>query len=291
MKYRALWLGLAVAFVVAVGYVLLVLPTAPTAGQGAAGRSTPPAPVPTNHSDGLSDRHDGYRIVPVTLPTRRGRAVAVAFRILGPGGEPPAGYETVGTRPLHLYLVRDDFSGYEHLHPELTGDTWTARVNVPDGGAYRLYAEFTPRGRAGTGHPTVLGLPFVIAGDTRYVPLPAPASRASVDGFTVTRLDGTAHLGAGRAAIVRFQVTDRAGAPVPTLEPYLGAYAHVSAFEVFTQGLTHLHPAVAAGATAAPADATLVFHAQFANRGEQRLFLQFSAGGKVRQVAFTVFVT
>jgi hypothetical protein len=61
--------------------------------------------------------------------------------------------------------------------------------------------------------------------------------------------------------------------------------AHLSAFEVRTLGLTHAHAAAEAP------DATLAFHVEFANRGEQRLYLEFKVAGQVHRTAFTVFVT
>jgi hypothetical protein len=268
-------------FAVAVVYVLNVLPGQASRGEMPA--STPvSAPSPFSHGDGLSDSHDGFLIQPVVLPTTRGKA-PISFRILGPTGKALTEYETAQTKPLHLYLIRDDVSGYQHLHPTLVADVWSTEVDLDDGGAYRVYAEFTPKGRDVLSHPTTLGLPFVIAGDTRLAPLPGPAGSVSVDGFAVTRLDGTAHLRAGKGALLRFQVSSGTG--LPQLEPHLGAMAHLSAFEVRTQGLTHAHAAAQAP------ESTLTFHVEFANRGEQRLFLEFKVAGQVHRTAFTIFVT
>jgi hypothetical protein len=261
-----------------------------------AGRDVPARPAAGHaahsgvHSggDGLSDSHDGYVLSPVALPDRRGDAIPLAFRIIGPGGAPATTFDAVGNEPLHLYVLREDLSFYQHLHPSLAGDTWTATVDVPDGGVYRLYTEFVPKERAGSQHPTVLGAPFVVAGDTRYVPVPAPAPRVRAGGFTVSRLEGTADAAAGRPDTLRFQVLDPRGAPVTALEPYLGVYAHASVFDATTQRLTHLHPTMPADAAAAPADGILPFHTQFPQRGRHRVFLQFKVAGEVHQAAFTV---
>jgi hypothetical protein len=278
------WLVVVGLFVVAVIYIRTVVPDERTAAQSPV---VTPGHLSASHGDGLSDSHDGYLLSPVALPDARGEAVPLAFQILGPDRAPVTGYQVVLDEPLHLYLIREDLSIYQHLHPELVADTWTTTVNVPDGGVYRIYVEFTPEGGPGGGHPTVLGVPFIVAGDTRYVPLPAPAAGTTVGGFTVNRLDGTAKLVAGKPGGLRFQVLDASGAPVTALEPYLGVYAHVSAFDVYDQGLTHLHPV---NSMAAPADGVLSFHTQFPHRGEQRLFLQFQVAGTVHQTAFTVVV-
>ncbi len=261
-----------------------------------AGRDVPARPASDHaaHSgvpdggDGLSDNHEGYVLSPVTLPDRRGAAMPMAFRVTGPDGAPATMDEPARSEPLHLYVLREDLSFYQHLHPTLAGDTWTVVVDVPDGGVYRLYAEFTPKERAGSRYPIVLGTPFVIAGDTRYVPVPAAAPEVRAGGFTVSRLEGTADVAAGRPDVMRFQVRDGRGAPVTALEPYLGVYAHASVFDSATQRLTHLHPTVAANTRAAPGDGVLTFHTQFPQRGRHRLFFQFKVAGAVHQAAFTV---
>ena len=248
-----------------------------------------PASVPTGHSDGLSDQHGGYRLEPVSLPQERGDAVPVAFRILGPDGAPATGYADVATMPLHLYAVREDLTGYQHLHPRLVGDTWRTALRVPDGGVYRLYAEFTPAHLVAYGQPIVLGTRFIITADTNQVTLPAASATTTVDRFTVNRLDGMPTLPSGVATVLRFQVLD-AGGPVASLEPYLGTFAHLSGFDVPTQALTHVHPAMAPNA-AAPRDGTLAFHTVFHHPGPQRLFLQFQVAGTVHLAAFTVVVS
>jgi hypothetical protein len=255
-------------------------------------RGPAPAPAPVRspvgyHSDGLSDAYDGFRAEPLALPTRRGPGT-VSLRVTGTGG-PVTDFPLVHTRPMHMYVLRDDLSGYQHLHPEVVNDAWTAPVTITDGGAYRVYVGFVPHGRPAGAEPTVLGVPFVIAGDTSMTPVPAPRARARSGAYTVNRLDGTADLTSGTQSALQFQVL-RDGRPA-VLEPYLGAYAHLSNFEVRTQGLQHLHPLPANATGAAPDDGVLAFHAAFAERGDKRMFLQFRAGGTLHQVAFTVFAT
>lgn len=257
-----------VAFLITAGYLLTVLP-----GRSAPAPQASQPAVP--HSDGLSDSHEGYLMRPVELPSARGKAIPVSFRILGPDGATLTEYETVQAKPLHLFVIRDDVSGYQHLHPTFDGDAWSSTLDVDDGGSYRLYAEFTPQRRAWLGHPVILGLSFIIPGDTKLAPLPGPAAISEAGAYKVERLDGTSHLIAGQGALLRF------GVPGAVLEPYLGAIAHMSAFEVRTMALVHLHPAAS----------ELTFHTQFPNRGEYRLFLEFQVDGQVHRAAFTVFAT
>ncbi|WP_344170029.1 hypothetical protein [Pilimelia columellifera] len=252
--------------------------------------SVAPASPARVYSDGLADSYDGYTLIPITLPSRRG-ATVLEFRIVGTDGADNAYFQWVHTKQLHLYVLRDDMSGYQHLHPDYSDGRWRAPIAIGDGGAYRMYTEFTPVGRAATDDPTVLGVPFVVPGDTTMVPVPAPVAQVRSGPFTVTRLDGPANLVSGQQTVLSFRITNADGTPAP-LEPYLGAFAHLSNFEVRTQKLMHLHPLpTSLNGDLPPADGVLQFHAVFAERGDQRMFLQFQAAGKVHQVAFTVFAT
>lgn len=278
--------GFALVFV---GVVVVASVRSCTAGGGHQSHPTPP-PSTTVQDEGLQEVHDGFRLELVTPPAGRGSAVDVAFRIVDANGKPQLEYETPHTKLLHFYVLRDDMSQYQHLHPVLDGDIWRTTISVPDGGVYRLYSEFVPKGRQNLLHPTVLGVAFIVPGDTAFVPLPAPAGTAQVGGFTVSRADGTADLRVEQVNEVRFRVAGPAGEPVDRLDPFLGAYAHMSAFNSLTMGLLHQHPLgqVVEGIMGGP---ELRFSAQFANRGEHRLFLEFSVDGQVRRAEFTVFVT
>ena len=276
------WAVLVGLFAVTATYIVVTVPPSDAPA---------PTPVPTStaHSDGLTESHDGYTLEPVALPAGRG-AQTVTFRILGPDGAPVTAYATVQDKPLHLYVAREDLSLFQHVHPRLVDDTWQAAVDVPDGGVYRVYVEFTPAARVPSLHTTVLGARFIIAGDTRYVPLPTAAPTAPAGPYTVRRLDGTDRQAHGTPAVLRLQVLDAQGAPVTALEPYLGAFAHVSAFDAFTQALTHVH-AIGRPDAPAPADGVLAFHTVWRDPGAQRVFVEFQLAGTVHQAVFTVVVT
>lgn len=276
----------------ALAFTGLVLFTAFRSCASASGHQFHSVPPPSTavQDEGLKDVHDGFRLELLTAPAGRGPSVPVAFRILDPGGRPQLDYETPHTKLLHFYLLRDDMSQYQHLHPVLDGDVWRTTIAVPDGGRYRLYTEFVPKGRQNLLHPTVLGASFIVPGDTAFVPLPPQTASASAGPFTVTRTDGAAALPAEKVNQLRFRITGPANEPVDRLEPYLGAYAHLSAFNSLTMGLLHQHPVgqVIEGIAGGP---ELTFSAQFAGRGEHRLFLEFSVDGQVYRAEFTVFVT
>jgi hypothetical protein len=285
---RAVTTSMAVAALLLVGVVLFV--SIRSCGTGAHATHPVPPPTTTVVDEGLNVAHDGYRLELLTEPATRGEAIPVSFRILDLAGTPLTKFDVSHTKLLHFYVLRDDMSHYQHLHPELRGDTWYTSIAVPDGGLYRLYAEFLPVGRNDPLHPVVLGTPFVIPGDTEFVPLPPPAPSVTVGGLTVARPDGAADVPVDTVHELRFRISDASGRPVDRLDAYLGAYAHLSAFNTLSMGLLHQHPLdqVLSDLRGGP---ELRFSTQFANRGEHRLFLEFSVDGQVHRAAFTVFVT
>lgn len=227
------------------------------------------------HGDGLNDLHDGFQLVPVTVPEERGESKPVAFRILDKQDRPLTQYDEHRSQRLHLYVARDDLHAYQHLEPKLDGGVWRATIAVPDGGQYRLFAEFVPRVSAETAHPIRLGVPFIVPGNTKFVPLPAPAASATADGVTVSRTDGTAQPRVGRETTLRFRLSakpENAG--------------ELTAFSANTLAMVQVRPA-----DGSPKDGELSFRARFTERGEHRLFLEFRSGGKQHLVAFTVFAT
>lgn len=278
----------AAAAVVVAGGLALFSPSPP----GSATHSTHQRAadlVPAAHGDGLSDNESGYRLEQVTTPGTRGDAVPVAFRVIGPDGLPRTGFRENQTKQLHLFAVRDDTHVFRHVHPTLVGDEWHTALDLPDGGAYRMFVEFVPHDTADPRHPVVLGVPFSVPGDTTLVPVPAPGAEAVTSGgFTVTRVDEPVTPTALRPQRLRFTVRAPDGEPVRALDPHLGAYGHMTGFHTVLLSATHLHPLEPLGVPLTGGE--LSFQAVFAERGEHRLFLEFSHGGSTHTAAVTVEV-
>src|SRR5215213_4120873 len=53
--------------------------------------------------------------------------------------------EIVHEKPIHLIVVSDDLYFFNHIHPQLAPDgRYVVETTFPSGGAYRLYAAYTP---------------------------------------------------------------------------------------------------------------------------------------------------
>ena len=215
-------------------------------------------------------------------------AQTLSFQILKADGKPLTHYTPDQTKLLHFYLVRQDLSGYQHLHPTLSNGTWSIAVKALTPGPYRKYTDFIGKNDVGTDTPAVLSATLTVAGSytPTALPLPAPAASTTADGLTPTM---TGSISAGNESKVSFQLTQD-GKPVTDLETYLDSFAHMTALHVGDLAYQHIHPGLEAkpGQKGGPA---LPFEVDLPEKGTWRLFLQVQRAGVLHLLPFTVTVT
>jgi hypothetical protein len=274
------WLvsGAAAVVLVAVGVVLAQAPVPAVSGPSTAGL-TGPESVPHNHVamggspasvpvGGLAESAGGYAFV-VTGRT------PFTFHISGPDGKPVTRFAVVHDKPLHLIVVRRDLLGFQHAHPTMAPDgTWSYPLKLPGPGEYRAYADFTANGTA-----VVLGVPLS-NGSVSPQPIPTPSTVDSVDGLTVS-YEGTLKVGVVEPLL--FHVF-RAGRPVP-LQPYLGAYGHLTILRQTDLGYLHIHPEPGLVGGAAK------FWVATPSSGTYRMYLNVAVDGVVYTAGFTVVMS
>ncbi|MCW2737498.1 hypothetical protein [Nocardioides sp.] len=239
------------------------------AGHSHAGGGMVSMPV----GDGTRVSEVGYSLGGLQVRERPSGIGEVRFRIDDHDGEPVTDYVEELTKELHLYVVNDDLTVFRHLHPTRAEDgTWTAPFDVPDAGGYRVLTEFVARDEGGNGDHVVLGrrlaLPPGDPGDT--------VAGDGVVGVTVLQAPTT-----GPNGLLRLVVRDAEGQPVD-LGTYLGAYSHVTGFHEETGAMVHLHPLDAPDITEDGSE--LSFHADIAQPGDYRLFVQVRVDGFLHTV-------
>lgn len=264
------------------------LPTMPMdtmPGTGSAASTTDPMTMGTDPMAGMDMGGSDSGTQGLTLQVASAGRVAgqpntLAFKVIASDGSTLTRFQVEQTKLLHLILVRSDLTGFQHLHPTMTSDgRWSVPVTFPNGGTYRMVADFVPV-LGGTATTRVaLSTDLVVAGTGTDVALPAPSTKATVDGYTV-QISGS--LGTTAESALTFTVVDSAGKPVK-LEPYLGAFGHLVAFDSSDLAYTHIHPS-----SADQNNGSLTFTGQVAAAGLHRLFMQFSAAGIVHVAEFTV---
>jgi hypothetical protein len=233
---------------------------------------------------GLQSTQDGYTLDLAKPFAVADKNVPLQFRILDANGAPVTRYTESHEKLLHLIVVRNDLTGFQHVHPVLhTDGFWSVPLNLGRGGDYRVFADFTPEG----GPALTLGANLHVAGRYDPQPLPIPAATTEVDGFTVT-LKGTPTT--GQSSMLTLTVS-RDGQPVTDLQPYLGAYGHLVALRASDLAYLHVHPAGEPGDGVTPSGPDIGFHTTFPSQGDYRLYLDFQHGDVVRTAEFSVSVT
>lgn len=233
----------------------------------------------TSTLPGLASADGGYQLIPARTRFPASGDAELDFRVVDAAGETVRDFDIEHTRPMHLIVIRRDFAGFQHLHPEQRNDgSWTAEANLSDAGVYRAFADFSVGGQSLT-----LANDLFVAGDFEPAPLPAAARSADAgDGYEVEITSAAA--APGKATAVEFQVS-RDGERLPGVEPYLGADGHLVALREHDQAFLHTHPEGEPGG-----GGPISFMVTYPSPGSYRLFLQFKDGGRVRTAAFTQVV-
>ncbi|WP_305786055.1 hypothetical protein [Symbioplanes lichenis] len=229
---------------------------------------------------GLAVTASGLTLEPASTSFVAGRSQAFSFKVAAAGGAPVTTYSIVHDKPLHLVVVRRDLSGFQHLHPTMAPDgTWSIDLTLAAPGSYRAIADFTAV-VGGQQTPATLGVDLTAAGNYAPVALPAPATEATGDGFTVS-YEGTASTAATQPIIMT--VRDQSGGSV-ALQPYLGAYGHLVVLREGDVGYVHVHPEPAL------VDGAVKFWLAAPGPGRYRMFFDYQVAGKVHTAAFTTIV-
>lgn len=145
------------------------------------------------------------------------------------------------TRKLHLLMVDPSLTDYQHVHPEPGGTRgeWIVRWTPKFGGVYRIFADFTP---AATARGLYASADTEVAGPAAAGATKTVAPRVVSGPYEFALAPVVAPMRAGQPADLRFSVTRADGAAVP-MEPVMGAFAHLVAFDETRSGFAHLHPA------------------------------------------------
>ena len=212
-----------------------------------------------------------------------------------------AAFDVDMTKKLHMIVISDDFRRFYHIHPVLAGGHFTIDTQLPPA-RYDVYADATPHG---IGQQVFR---FTVGGNARA------ASRDLSERRTLTTVDGyTVRLSATRVRTGSAEIgiaISKNGKPASNLTEYLGAAAH--AVFINARDLTYVHAHPTTGETRATSmpgmdmsgmempkeltpgahvPAKMMLHADIAEAGIYKLWLQFRGGGELHVAAFVIDVS
>jgi hypothetical protein len=193
------------------------------------------------------------------------------------------------TEKLHLLIVDPTLSDYQHVHPKpgRHAGEWKFSLTPERAGAYRVFADFTP---IATQRGLYAAADFTVPGTVPTVFQQANTS-VRTGGYAFT-LDLPAALHAGQPADLRFRIESQGKVkePVP-LQPVMGAFAHLVAFDEARSGFAHLHPKEIDLATPPdPFRPELNFKVTIPQAGRYVIWAQVNLGGAEQFVPFWVDV-
>jgi hypothetical protein len=242
-----------------------------------------------------------YRVKLETEPrvVKAKSKVKLRFSIFHPQtGDQIKSFNVLHEMPFHLFVVSQDLSHFDHIHPEKQADgSFTIESALPNEGHYRIFCDFFPAG----GLPQVIHLNLTTAGFAADV----VASEASltpdkeltkvVDGVRFELSFDPARPFAGKEAVLKYRLTDAAtGRPVTDLQPYLGAWGHTLILSEDAADYLHSHPTEMipehADRTKLASKPEVSFDTFFPRPGRYRIWSQFQRAGRVTTVSFTVYV-
>lgn len=212
-------------------------------------------------------------------------------------GNPVSVFTTVYEKPAHLIIVNDNLTYFDHIHPTVSGNTFTATVHVPTDGKYRLYLDFQPAG--------AIEQQFAFTatfGTSAASSAPAAVSYDAVKTFGQyeVSLEKPAKLSASQLSIGNQQLTftirdATTKQPMTNLKPYLAAFGHLVMIRQGSYEYIHVHPAdltiPAATATGGPTVAFLPLGIYGPIKaGTYHVFAQFNPDGQLFTADFWVKV-
>jgi hypothetical protein len=218
-----------------------------------------------------------------------GKPVSLTLVLKDKYGRPlrPADVEIIHDEPMHLFAIDGSLTDYHHLHPVpgRSDGEWVVGF-TPQKAAYKLWLEVKPKDDNDQFVPLQLG--GVIPQSTALGKEEVLTGSGGGMRFTLT-LAMSPHAGEGTLAILNAYSGD--GLPVTSLEPIMGAYAHLAGFDKNLETIMHAHPS---GAEPDSSDdrggPVLNFQLMPQVRGMHKLFLQVKHKGQVVTVPFVIDV-
>jgi hypothetical protein len=205
-------------------------------------------------------------------------------------------FAIVHDRPYHLFVVSQDMTSFQHVHPVGRPDgSWSVEVTLPKPGYYRVLSDFLPTG----GSPQFLGRTLVTSdfdGDLLSQAARLQTDellRKTVDGITAEVKLDPPKLIAGRNGHLAFTLTDAVtGTGVTDLQPYLGAFGHTLVLSEDLVDYVHSHPTEdpESDISRGLGGPRISFEGYMPRAGRYRAWTQFLRNGQLTTFSFTFTV-
>lgn len=249
------------------------------------------------------------QIIPPTTPLPLGSPVSLFMRVQDAStGLPLQNLEVVHEKPMHMFIVSQDLSEFQHVHPQLVSP---GLLEIPatfkKAGPYSFFAQFKPAQQPEqtvTSSFKVPGLPMPVQPLRLDMTLPKTCFDPDRTGALQAYTYQVSQLPTKIGQPVQFKVhIMKNGLPVEKVEPFLGAAGHAVLVSANHQSFIHAHamdgpmPGMAHSPAQAPMDmsddpSTLVFESdeKIQRPGVYKAWVQTQIDGRVKTVDWTFLV-
>jgi Heavy metal binding domain len=228
---------------------------------------------------------------------RPNEKVRLRFMILNPKtGEQVKQFQIMHDKLYHLFVVSQDLSEFQHIHPKHETDgSFTIETVLPRAGQYKIYSDFYPA----DGAPQVLQQNLMTAGYksdlVSAMPRLTPDTSLTkvVDGMKIELKLEPSQIISGQPATLKYHITNaKTGEPVGDLAPYLGAWGHTLILSEDQSDYVHSHPEEtvpeAADRSKLRGGPDVTFGAFLPHPGNYRIWTQLLRGQTLTTVSFTI---
>jgi outer membrane murein-binding lipoprotein Lpp len=212
---------------------------------------------------------------------KSGEETKIELSLSDAAGKPIEKFDVNHEKLMHLIVVSEDLSTFNHIHPDYKGNgKFEVTTAFPNGGSYKLYADFIPTGST---QMTITSQLKVDGEKQAAQPLVKDATLTKeVDGVSASL--NISSLKSGQEVDLIYTLNDaKTKKPITDLQPYLGAIGHVVILSEDLNRYLHVHPKE--GNESGP---TAEFSTSFPEPGMYKIWGQFQRGGKSFIVPFTV---
>lgn len=291
MKKSLYIIPIVIVAVIAIGYGFTRTKTSsPEASNTVASNTNTSAPEESASGDHAHDAEHGAKLAGTRIDLQNATnlkpgEVTLAFKLYGADAHEfgPDDLKVAHEKLMHLILLRDDVTGFQHVHPEYKDGRWTVKTTIANQGLYQMYVDIEPTEES----PVTLRVPLTIGGSTQQPQFPSVSTNmsATVSGIQAT-LQLASPLKTKEHTNLTFALTQN-GKPVTQIDPYLGAFGHVVVLRHSdADDYLHGHPIT----ESKPTDGKVVFESEFPIKGTYTIFAQFSINGQVKTFPITVSV-
>lgn len=196
------------------------------------------------------------------------------------------------TQRIHLLIIDDNLIDYSHVHPVATTTPGIYQFDwqpTLKNASYRAWADLLP--------VDTKIQEYVIADFSSQKKMKRMGNRidrrplfeSTVDGYQFKLSFDKTPLQVGQPVMGKIDIVDAKGRPVHTLEPIMGAYAHIVGFNDDFKTVTHVHPMGKEPTSEIERGGPeLQFHIEPNKAGFIKLFAQVQINGKTLFAPFGI---